>query len=269
LVVVDVLVSRNGRPVTGLTRDDFDLRDEGVAQEVMATTVSGGVHVVLVLDVSGSVAGERLSNLKAASLALLGAVQAGDTASLLSFSARLDLLVDASADPQNVNRALDRLSSNGRTSLLDALYASVHLPDPRSRSLVIMFSDGGENASWLSKTDVLESVKRTNAVVYAVTEPADQARGGVALLQEIVDSSGGVLLRAKADQALGGVFVNVLNEFRQRYVLTYTPTGVTQGDGWHRVSVQLKRQRGRIVARPGYYSRPTVPKLANAQTIAY
>src|SRR5512143_2578484 len=60
LVVVDALVTDHGKPVEGLTAVDFDLRDEGVPQQVNLATTAGNVNVVLALDTSESLAGENL-----------------------------------------------------------------------------------------------------------------------------------------------------------------------------------------------------------------
>jgi VWFA-related protein len=255
LVVVDALVTDHGKPVEGLTAEDFDLRDEGVPQQINLATTAGNVNVVLALDTSESLAGENLEHLKAASHALIGALRPGDTASLLSFSRAIGLLASAERNPAVIDRALDSVSAAGRTSLLDALYTSIAVSSSNvARSLVILFSDGAENASWLEQDDVMDSLRHASVVVYTVAAPNELDARGTGMLTQIAEVSGGTVLHAGADRKLGSVFVNILNEFRLRYLLTYTPAGV-QPAGWHRISVKLKGKSGRITARPGYFGR--------------
>ena len=258
VVVVDVLVTNHGRPVEGLKADDFELRDNGVAQKVDLSTLAGNVNVVLALDTSGSLAGEKLTSLKNASRSLIAALRPGDTASLLSFSHPIELLAAAERDPSVVDRVLDTVSAGGRTALLDALYTAITVTDAETpRSLIILFSDGGENASWLSRESVFDSLKHASVVIYSVGTTTESVPFGESLMAKIAEESGGTLLHAEADRKLPGVFVGILNEFRMRYLLTYTPTGVKRGDGWHRISVKVKAKPGRVTARPGYFARVT------------
>jgi VWFA-related protein len=254
-VVVDVLVTDRGKPVGGLTADDFELRDEGVRQRIELSSTASNVHVILALDASGSVAGDELNHLKRATRALTGALQPGDSASFVSFSRPIRLFALNATDPAVVDRALDSVEAGGRTGLLDALYASIALSAVDApRSLLLLFSDGGENASWLAQDSVLESLRRATVVVYPIAPPRDTPPIGDRLLGQIAQTSGGQLLHAGADNKLPSVFVSILNEFRARYLLTYMPTGVTSRSRWHRLTVSLKGKSGRVTARPGYFT---------------
>jgi Ca-activated chloride channel homolog len=242
--------------VSGLTADDFELRDEGVRQRIELSATASNVHVILALDASGSVAGDELNHLKRATRALTGALQSGDSASFVSFSRPIRLFALNATDPAVVDSALDSVEAAGRTGLVDALYASIALSATDApRSLLLLFSDGGENASWLAQDSVLESLKRVTVVVYPIAPPRDTPSSvGDRLLEQIAETSGGQLLHAGADNKLPSVFVSILNEFRARYLLTYTPTGVTSKDKWHRITVSLKGKSGRVTARPGYFT---------------
>ena len=86
-VLVDVLVTRNGRPVEGLTVADFDVRDSGVRQTIQLIGMDRmPVDLRLVLDVSSSLEGQQLDALKAAARAAIGGLRPGDRAELLTFS---------------------------------------------------------------------------------------------------------------------------------------------------------------------------------------
>ena len=116
------------------------------------------------------------------------------------------------------------------------------------RSLVVVCTDGRDTSSWLRPEEVLESAKRSNAVIYAVTS-ADARR--VSSLEELTDATGGDMLRVASSADLRGAFQKILQEFRSRYILAYTPTGVPSG-GFHRLDVRVKRRGLTVKARPGY-----------------
>jgi len=254
-VRVDVLVTDRGRPVSGLTAADFELTDNGVPQEVDLVTTAVSVKVVLVLDASGSVAGERLGHLKAACRALFRSLRPPDTAALLTFSERLALHVRAEGDPGRLEAALDGIEADGRTALRDALYAGLSLAAPdTARTLLILFSDGLDNSSWMTAPALLESLERSRVVVCPVDASSDVA-GSHIVLEQVADASGGEYLAASAGDRLASVFVGILEQFRARYLLTYTAKGVGRNDGWHTLEVRLKSGRGAVRARPGYVSR--------------
>jgi Ca-activated chloride channel homolog len=256
LVRGDVLVTDGGRPVTGLTAADFDLRDNGVPQEVQLVTNADSVTVVLALDTSGSVRGEQLDHLRNASRSLLRALKPGDAAFLETFSRRITLFAAAGREPTVPERALGTVQAGGRTALYDALYAGLSLAvADTGRSLLLLFTDGGENASFLSRQAVFDSLKRSAVIVYAVTSHREgRVTPHDRLLREITDEAAGNLFRAEADERLGAVFVRILEEFRARYLLSFAPTGVRRDDGWHRLTVKLREKRGRVKARAGYFA---------------
>ncbi len=261
LVRVNVLVTERGRPVTGLTAADFQLRDNGVVQDVRLLTGVENVSVIVLLDTSGSLRGERIEGLKIATRALLHALRPGDRASLVTFAQRIVRHSDAERDLGVVERALEGLEPSSRTALNDALYAGLSLAArDTARTLVILLSDGHENSSWLSHAAVMTSVKGSTATVYAV-EAIDgrlanpqSTSAGHDLLSEIARDGGGELMKADARTDLSAVFVDVLQRFRERYLLAYSPQGVKRDDGWHRLTVSLKQKRGRVTARSGYFA---------------
>ena len=171
MVRVDVLVTANGRPLTGLAPGDFEVLDNGVAQTVELVSFEQlPLNVVLALDLSESVAGERLAHLTAASRAVLERLGRSDQAALVSFSHLVRLGAGLTADARAVERALEQASPGGETSLVDATYTAMMVGESDvGRALVIVFSDGVDTASWLQPDAVLDIAKRTDVVVYGVS----------------------------------------------------------------------------------------------------
>jgi Ca-activated chloride channel homolog len=268
VVRLDVLVTRSGRPVTGLAAADFEVRDDGAPQRVDLAISAGAVDVLLVLDTSSSVAGPPLRALVAAAEALLDDLKPDDRVALLTFSERVVMGSGLARNLSPVRQRLSELEAGGATSLRDALFAALTLPLSDSRrTLVVLFSDGADNTSWLSAEAVLEATKRSETVVYPVASGAAASRAGALkehrqFLQRLAEETGGNLLQADSASGLRTAFRGILAEFRSRYLLSYSPVGAGRARGWHEIEVKLKGKAGKVKARPGYWDggpRPKVP----------
>jgi VWFA-related protein len=249
-VRVDVLVTDGHKPVAGLTAPDFELRDNGVLQSVEVVDAADvPLNAVLALDTSASIRGKRQQDLIAAGDALLDGLKPVDRASLTTFSHAVMPRVALSGDLPAVRRGLANIAPDGQTSIMDGVYAALTatLAQP-GRSLVVVCTDGSDTASWLQPSEVLEAAKRSNAVVYAVTA-ADGRRS--ASLGDVADATGGQMLHVKSSAELASTLQRILQEFRSRYILAYTPQGVATG-GFHALDVRVKRRGLTVKARPGY-----------------
>jgi len=96
---------------------------------------------------------------------------------------------------------------------------------------------------------VLDAAKRSDAVAYAV---AVRSPAKPDFLRDLTSFTGGKLFEVEKTEKLDALFLNILQEFRQRYLVSYTPKGVEKA-GWHKLDVRVKRG-GTIKARPGYQS---------------
>ncbi len=249
-VRVDVLVTENGRPLGGLTASDFELRDNGVLQTL--EVVDGAdvpINAVLALDTSVSTRGKRQADLVTASEALLDGLKPVDRAALTTFSHAATPRATLTSDFGSVRAQLGGIQPSGMTSVMDGAYVALTLTLAQAgRSLVLVCTDGSDTWSWLRPEDVLDSARRSNVVIYAVTT-SDVRRGGE--LKNLADATGGQLLRVKSSAELRGVFQKILQEFRNRYVLAYSPSGVSPG-GFHSLDIRVKRRGASVKARPGY-----------------
>ena len=259
LVRVDVAVTRDGRPVTGLGTRDFDLSDNGVRQtvaQVLLEQVPVDLHMVL--DTSSSLRGERLTRLQAAARRLLGGLRPGDRAALWTFSHRVSARHPLAADLALVSNAVTSMEGEGWTALYDAVFdVCLSPPDPERRAAAILLTDGMDTMSWLTPDHALASARRSPIIYYVVFEPP-ATQGGRApvekdrFLKSLADDTGGRVWPVSATADLAEAFGRIVEDITMRYVLVYEPTGV-QGDGWHAIDVRLKSgRRGDVTARPGY-----------------
>ncbi len=254
VVRVEVLVTRGGEPVRGLGADDFELRDDGRPQRLEPILEERTpLDAVLVLDVSASVLGPKLESLQGAARAFLDGLREGERAAVLAFHHEVQLLHPLDGNLAAARRALSRVSPRGSTALVDAVYAALRLGDPGDRrTAVVVFSDGIDNLSWLSPQDVVEAASRSNAIVYGVTVRGKGERKE-RFLGDVAKATGGRTFEASSERDLGARFLDVLEDIRARYVLSYVPEG-RPSPGWHVLDVRLRQKKGDVLARPGYWS---------------
>lgn len=252
VVRIDVAATSRGRPVAGLTAEDFEVFDNGVRQTIQVVdTEAVPVDLVMALDTSGSVTGERLADLRSASQTLLGFLTPRDRAGVLTFNYEVVVRSALSADLEAVRDVLDMpINAGNRTALIDAAYAALVLADGGAgRALAIVLSDGVDTASWLRAADVVETARRLDVVLFGVSTGAPTRNA----LDDLADASGGELIRIESTRELTGALERLMRDFRQRYLLSYTPEGVPPG-GWHTLDVRAKRRGVNVKARSGYFS---------------
>lgn len=253
-VRVDVLVTDNGQAIRGLGPADFELLDNGVPQQVELVSFDQiPLNVILALDMSDSVAGDRLDQLRGAGARLLAALQKEDQAALVTFSHSVQLAAKLTSDVSTVRQALGAPQGTGMTALVDGTYAGIMVGESDAgRALLIVFSDGVDTSSWLRADAVLDTAKRADVVVYGVSVVS---RLKPEFLREMTSFTGGRLFEIEKTANLASTFLSILEEFRHRYLVSYTPRGVPK-DGWHKLDVRVRNRKATIKARPGYLAGP-------------
>jgi VWFA-related protein len=258
VVRVDVSVLRDGKLVEGLQPGDFEVKDNGVRQEVeIVGDPRGGaggpakpVDVVLALDTSDSVKGEPLGQLKAAAHALVDVLRPEDSFSLLTFSSRVRLAVTPADSRARVHEAIEETQAQLTTSLYDAAFAAVATADAgRGRPLALVLSDGVDHGSWLGPEPVLRAAEGSEIVVQAVS--TRRGPGETDFLRRLAAATGGEVWRADFAQ-LREVLLKALEDFRSRYTLRYDRRGVPRA-GWHEFEVRVRRPGVKVRARRGYF----------------
>lgn len=269
-VTVDVSVTRNGVPVTGLEARHFVVRDNGAPQTVERVMFDEvPLHLLLVFDTSSSLGNAGVRSLAEAAGALIDALKPTDQVGLITFSESVDVRVPLTQEHDRVRTALRGGTSGGPTAWRDALFVATQLFEPRldTRRVVLLLTDGRDTSSWMAANDIRDVVRRSGVVLHAVDPPlpppsvdpreafsrinpvnASTPRA----LREAVDAGGGRLWMASSGKGLRERFLEVLDELRSRYLLSYAPSG-PRTPGWHEVSVGLTEARGDVRARPGYW----------------
>ncbi len=268
VVTVDVMVRRGGRPVAGLQSEHFELFDSGVRQRIQSAGMETlPLNVMLALDVSSSTEGQPLEDLQEAARAVVSALRAVDRMALLTFTQHVELRSAWTADAARLTRAIDSTYAAGVTSLRDAIFCALALREGISgRTLLIVFSDGYDTASWLAARDVIAAANRTDVSIHVVQTIGIPSRVDAELRRQLLEQpelneahllpvlaheTGGAALSVSDSAGTRAAFLRILDDFRAGYVLTYTPEGVSNA-GWHPIDVRLKGARGEVHARRGY-----------------
>jgi VWFA-related protein len=277
-VYVDVFVTRDGKALTGLTAEDFEVLDNGTPQKIdLVDPDVVPLSTLLLLDTSGSVSGERLEHLRSAAHAFVQGLEEKDEAALMTFAQDWQMPFDLSGDFNSLHTALDRPARGGLTSLHDALFAGLKLvEDGTGRPMVLVFTDGLDNASWITEKELLDVVRESEAVVHAVgvestaeipirnTGNGVTLRPGVGprssdlperardLLEQLAGETGGRAWYADSSADLKDVFLGVLDEMATRYLISYQIQAPI-ASGWHELEVKLKHHDAdELRARSGY-----------------
>jgi Mg-chelatase subunit ChlD len=170
--VTATVTDRDGRFVPGLRQEDFIVYEENELQEVTHfSNERVPVSLGLVLDTSGSMAGEKMSSaLAAVDRFLTKLLSPEDEIFLYKFSNFPELVQDWTTDRQRMSRAIRRINAGGGTAMLDAIAESVPLAQTgqhRKRAIVLI-SDGNDTDSQSSLAEVKQLIRESEVMVYAI-----------------------------------------------------------------------------------------------------
>ena len=255
---VEVYVSvtdSTGVPVRGLTRDDFELGENGAPQSI-STFVAGEfpLTVALALDASFSMAGRPLQAVKSAARAFLGALRPEDESLIVGMSSRVEVVAAADVPRSRQVNAVDNLTAWGTTTLYDSVIASIDAVDAsRGRRALVILSDGDDRYSGATPDETLMRARRSNVMVY----PVALGRERPEIFSELSSMTGGRSYHSRDYKGVEQILVGIAEQLREQYLLGYTPTRppVAGSSEWRSIKVVVKRPGVSVRARDGYYVR--------------
>ncbi len=268
VMVTAVVVDRRSRPMTGLTRQDFQLFDDGQLRPLawFGEELAAPFRLVLLLDVSSSMADRsRTAAIRAALLPLMRQVRRRDRMRLVSFADH-GVVVHGTwrSRPMSLLAEALAIERRGRTALADALAAAAELlaPSPLERQAIVLVSDGLDNASRLAPSEVAEAALEVEAPVYVLAlggaareiqarrDPGNPLAG----LADIARQTGGRLfLIGGEDEAAEAraAALRIRDDLRHQYRLAFRPPR-DRREGSHRIEVRVGRRGARVLARRAY-----------------
>ena len=252
--VYATVTDRDGRPVTGLTRQDFDVAENGQRQEVTVFSVGEvGLSVAIALDRSFSMAGERLDQMKRATGTFLDALKPSDRAMLIGIGSTVDVLAPLSTDRAAQRDAVRALDTFGSTSLRDAIITALDRiqPAPGRRALILL-SDGIDRYSRAGEADVIDRARHADVLAY----PIAMQKARPPLFVDLAIATGGHSVQVSDPRHLGETLTSIAQELRQQYLLGYTPARPAPArPEWRGLEVSVRRAGVTVRARPGYWTK--------------
>lgn len=263
LVVLHVMVTeRGGKYVSGLNADAFRVIDETRPQTPkFFLTEDAPVTVGLILDSSGSMAPLR-DRVIAAAGEFVESSNADDEVFALVFDDDVQPVLKKmpfTSDPEVLRSALSSVfRPAGRTALYDAVMRGLRYvaQGSRDRRVLVVLSDGGDNASDASFKEVTTAVQGSNTIIYAVAleDPLDPD-SNPKRLKQLAEATGGETFSPKGVADVKKAFQQIAHDIRHSYTIGFQPTNSSLHGGFHKLRVEVKSPDGRrydVRARTGY-----------------
>jgi VWFA-related protein len=264
-----VVTDANGKPVPGLPKEAFQVRQDGQEQEIAAFENAGELPLTLALaiDSSASMFLKLPDVRKAVSALLSDGLSNRDRAMLIDFDTKPRVVRPLTRDLASVAAALDQLQPDGGTALWDAVsYSLAQLRGISGRKALVVYSDGIDEAEHASFPACLRAARESGVPIYLiVSNPRAERRedGGFlnepssAKFQRLAEAGGGQVYFIHPNQDLGGVYGQILTELRSQYTVAFYPKDTAPPVAWTKIEVEVKGRKG-LTARTvsGVATRP-------------
>lgn len=253
-----------GRFVSGLTEENFVVREDGVPQEInfFASEVAP-LDILILLDASLSMRAS-LDYVKEAASIFVDRLWEGDRAMIGEFNDRIRFGGEFTDDRRRLTSSILALNPLGATALYDASILALerlHRADAERKALLV-FTDGDDSritgfGSEASSRDAIEAARLTEAAIYAIGFEGNGARVNKRFLNRLTEETGGQALFPERTGDLIGSFARIEEDLHSQYRLAYIPR-IEQRDGeWRSIEVTVTGRRGLTArARRGYYADP-------------
>jgi VWFA-related protein len=259
--VTVTVTDATGRLIPNLTRDDFEIFEDGTPQPVTQFTDQRvPVSLGVLLDASDSMRGVAIVDARGAVDRFVAELLGPDEeAFVAAFNHAPRLIGRWTRPPFTLRGQLDDFRPTGGTAIYDALVASAPIFDKRTntRAALVVISDGADTASDRTLQQARDILRRTDPFVYAIAidSPAalQSTRVNPEALREITGPSGGYTEVVHGASDLGPATERIAAELNAQYTLGYTPTRPPDGN-WRSIRVRIKDRAYFARARRGYYA---------------
>ena len=294
------VMTRSGRPVPDLAKEDFQVFEDKVQQKIEAFTASEEpFSVALLLDTSGSTE-LQLERIQQEAIRFISLLKPQDSVAILSFAEEVTLLLDFTTNRARAASAIRRTRAGGFTVLYEAAWLAFKeiVPGARQRCAVVLLTDGVDTASEkATKADTRELAKESKAPVYCiyfntqgemqglggnripgqtyppitgqppVTRPVpgigsstEDYMGGRQYLSEIADYSGGMVIEARRMEDLTPAYEAIARELSSQYSIGYYPTNPRHEGKYRKIDVKIITKSGLYVQTRKGYYEPDLSR---------
>jgi Ca-activated chloride channel family protein len=265
LVNVFVTVTdEHGAPVGGLKKEDFNLLEDGKAQNISVFDKESALPLSIVLDIDTSLSTRKdlpieLASARRFAHAILRPV---DGLSVYGFSEVVSEVVPFTSDMREIDRGVEHVHLGSATALYDALYLGAHALGPRmGRRVMVVITDGGDTVSRVDYKEAVRAAQEAEAIVYSiivvpVEASAGRDTGGEHALIQISEDTGGKYFYATSVPQLDDAFKKISDELRTQYLLAYYPSQRFSDSSFRRIEVKVDGAGAALTVRhrTGYYT---------------
>jgi Ca-activated chloride channel homolog len=264
------VVDKNGAPVGGLGKDDFEIAEDGKPQKIVYfdKELSAPLSIVLAIDASESVLRDERLEKDAAKHFVHALLRDQDELDLMDFSDSVREIVPFTNQKKKIDSGLNQLQRGDETALYDAIYlASERLSQTKNeagrRRVVVVITDGVDTAKKSRYGQALEEAQRAAAMIYSIIivpvwEDAGRNTGGEHALIQMSNDTGGKYFYVEDKKDLEPAFARVSDDLRTQYVLGYYAPQHGGDSAFRSVRVRMKnaalQDSYQVRHRNGYYS---------------
>jgi len=262
MVVVNAVVTdQEGRYQNDLKIDDFQIFEDGIAQQAdFLERESVSFAATILLDVSGSMQ-TRVSLARSAAIRFLQDIRADDHVAIYSFDSKVTLVQDFS-NLKDFSSRFYNLEARGYTKMNDAIVqASIALKQrPEKRKAIVILSDGEDTRSKASSRKALRAAQDADASIYTVdmsglagsNRNRSQNR---AILKKFASETGGRFVKTPGGRELRSAFAEIVRELGVQYTLGYHSTNNAEDGKWRKITIETSKEKAMVRARKGYFAR--------------
>ena len=264
LVQLNVSVfDSNWKVIRGLPQSAFTVLENGVKQEISVFRQEDvPVSMGLVIDNSASMKDKR-DRVVSAAIAMIKASNPDDEVFVATFSDEPAVTQDFTSDLRLLEKGMSSIQAKGETAMRDAvLLGTQHLRNraKRDKRVLVVITDGEDNASVASQQRLIEFAHQNNAIVYGIGllggEQPESAARARQRLEELTNATGGRSWFPGDVSAIAAITPEIAHEIRNQYVVGYTPSDTTKDGKFRKVTVEVNVPGAVVRTREGYFARP-------------
>ncbi|HEV2501322.1 MAG TPA: VWA domain-containing protein [Terriglobia bacterium] len=284
--VYAVVTDKHGYVIPNLTRDDFQITDNGAPQQIRYFSIATDTPLTMgiLVDTSPSQRNILQVEQQQATNFLREVMRAKDLAFVLHFDLQVELLQDFTPNVQSLIQAINETEINGGgqrplpgtfpsaqegyTHLYDAVWlASTDpslMPSQVGRKVLILLTDGMDEGSKEMLASAIEAAQKADVIIYAINiaDPRMYSTynmygggyNGESILKKMAQETGGEYLRVGRSKDTAAAFAEIERQLRTQYLLGYKPTDRVRDGSYHRIRVRVNNKDYRVQARQGYYA---------------
>lgn len=243
-----LLTITGGAAPSAFSSSDVELKEDKQAAQGVSLAKSGSLplRIGIVIDESGS--GRNVGLLGVEIQRALDSTSAwlqshGGDAFLVGFNDQIIVSSELVTDISHLHQMADQLRPIGGSAIRDAIVHAAQKfgsldAKPRALRIIILISDGHDNASNTSEQRAIETAQREGVRVYSISFPSREASTGERLLKKVANNTGGMAFFPSDERELTAALADIGNDLANSFLITFAPTA--HDDKLHSIKIRIR-----------------------------